>query len=401
MLTNLLLNFSAIGLFQGVFLALLLFIGASHITQRILGIWCLCLGLNFLFPFFLAYPPANWVSALTGWIIFTPALYGTLCYWYCQFNLCKKKFKASQLWHLSLFFIIILLETPYLTMPINEQLNLQQQFAQNPQAVEIILQQFSLAYWPHQLASLLLFSQAYVYLALSAQLILGQQRQIIDQRADYHPYLFVWLWGFISLVTGIWLCKSIAFLFSHLSILSIVADFFIIGLIYIISLLSWKYPHLLRLKSSTSYQTTTNTKNTNTLPTEPKATKKSQSTSLLNNSTHSIIAQQLIHEMQTKQYFTDPDISLAKLAQNLKISPHQLSETLNQHLQQNFYHFINQWRVKFVINSLQDKPNQTLLTLAYSAGFNSKSTFNSVFKKYQGCSPSAYRNQFKSTKDKA
>jgi AraC-like DNA-binding protein len=55
-----------------------------------------------------------------------------------------------------------------------------------------------------------------------------------------------------------------------------------------------------------------------------------------------MIAKQLIHEMQIKHYFTGPDISLTKLAQNLNISPHQLSETLNQHLQQNFYHFINQ-----------------------------------------------------------
>jgi len=79
----------------------------------------------------------------------------------------------------------------------------------------------------------------------------------------------------------------------------------------------------------------------------------------------------------------------------LSVSLHNLSEVINGHLNQNFFDFVNSYRVEKVKQDLEDpdKLHFTLLALAMDAGFNSKSSFNSIFKKHTGLAPSVYREQ--------
>lgn len=104
----------------------------------------------------------------------------------------------------------------------------------------------------------------------------------------------------------------------------------------------------------------------------------------------------LLKLMQDEKPYTDSELTLSQLADRLGISPHNLSEILNTQLKQNFFDFINHYRVEEVKKALIDPKQQhlTLLAIGFEAGFNSKTAFNTIFKKCVKMTPSEYRAQF-------
>jgi len=90
----------------------------------------------------------------------------------------------------------------------------------------------------------------------------------------------------------------------------------------------------------------------------------------------------------------DFELTLTSLAKQVNMSRNQLSEVLNCSLGCNFYDFVNKYRVEDV-KQLMVNPkykDYTIIAIAFEAGFPSKSTFNTVFKKFTGLTPSEYRN---------
>ncbi|GEM_PF-6129508 len=93
--------------------------------------------------------------------------------------------------------------------------------------------------------------------------------------------------------------------------------------------------------------------------------------------------------------YQDPELRLEGLADSMDISPRTLSSLLNRHFQKNFYDYVNYYRVMDAQDQLvnaknQEKPIQRIFE---DAGFNSKSTFNTLFKKYTGQTPSEFRKR--------
>ena len=98
--------------------------------------------------------------------------------------------------------------------------------------------------------------------------------------------------------------------------------------------------------------------------------------------------------LMTKDHpYRDPDLTLPNLAEQLDTTAHKLSEVLNTEIGQTFYAFVNRYRVDDVRRRLAESRSKNLnvLTVALDAGFASKSTFNQVFKKQTGQTPSTYR----------
>jgi AraC-like DNA-binding protein len=108
----------------------------------------------------------------------------------------------------------------------------------------------------------------------------------------------------------------------------------------------------------------------------------------------------LLKVMATDKLYLNSDLTLRELAEKLSMSPHNLSEILNTRLNQNFYDFINHYRVEEVKRRLADNESEkySLIAVAFDSGFNSKSSFNTIFKKQTGSTPSQYRKQMLSTK---
>ncbi|WP_185154121.1 AraC family transcriptional regulator [Fulvivirga sp. M361] len=107
--------------------------------------------------------------------------------------------------------------------------------------------------------------------------------------------------------------------------------------------------------------------------------------------------ERLLRLMEEEAPYTDSSLTLLQLSQKMSISPHHLSEVINSRLNQKFFDFINQYRVAKVAQDLSDEKKQhfTLLAIAHDAGFNSKSSFNTIFKKQTGLTPSEYRKELK------
>jgi len=86
----------------------------------------------------------------------------------------------------------------------------------------------------------------------------------------------------------------------------------------------------------------------------------------------------------------NPNLSLWDLAQHVGASPNYISQTLNTVMKQNFFDFVNSFRIEDAKHLLAHSEN-TVLTITYDVGFNSRSSFYTAFKKVTGQTPSAYR----------
>lgn len=100
----------------------------------------------------------------------------------------------------------------------------------------------------------------------------------------------------------------------------------------------------------------------------------------------------LLEYMREKKPYLNPELNLDSLSNSLKVNQDYLSGVLNGSLNMNFYDFVNHYRVEEFKSLCRDpeKRKLTIIALAMDSGFNSKATFNRVFKKSTGITPSEY-----------
>ncbi|MBO6524811.1 MAG: AraC family transcriptional regulator [Balneolaceae bacterium] len=96
--------------------------------------------------------------------------------------------------------------------------------------------------------------------------------------------------------------------------------------------------------------------------------------------------------MEDEKAFLNPDLTLAELSKMVELPTNQLSKVINTGFGKNFNDFINAYRVEEVKNALSDPAYShfSVLGIAFECGFNSKATFNRVFKRVTGHSPTEY-----------
>ncbi len=104
------------------------------------------------------------------------------------------------------------------------------------------------------------------------------------------------------------------------------------------------------------------------------------------------IQKRLRYFMEEENIYLEPNLSLKNLADKLNSTPNDLSWFLNHVHQVSFYDYINSYRIKAFLKKLDlnAHANHTLLAIAMDVGFNSKSTFNRVFKSEMGVTPKQY-----------
>lgn len=113
---------------------------------------------------------------------------------------------------------------------------------------------------------------------------------------------------------------------------------------------------------------------------------------LLDESSVISYSNQLLNHLHDEKPYLNPSLSLRSLADQIDIHPNQLSWLLNESMGKNFNEFINQYRIE-TFKSLSKDPknsNITIMGLAYDSGFNSKTVFNSYFKKETGLTPKQF-----------
>ncbi|MGE5681999.1 MAG: helix-turn-helix domain-containing protein, partial [Bacillota bacterium] len=99
--------------------------------------------------------------------------------------------------------------------------------------------------------------------------------------------------------------------------------------------------------------------------------------------------------MDKEKPYLDSELSLQKLSSLLEITPHHLSQVLNENLELSFFDFVNSYRIEEAKKLLLSPKSEllTILAIAEESGFNSKSAFNTAFKKFTSLTPSEFKKQ--------
>jgi ABC-type antimicrobial peptide transport system permease subunit/AraC-like DNA-binding protein len=105
----------------------------------------------------------------------------------------------------------------------------------------------------------------------------------------------------------------------------------------------------------------------------------------------------LKNAMKANSYHRDMELSLGSLSGKLGLTPHELSRIINTVHKKSFNDFVNGYRVADVARRMQDPANNhlTLMGMAYESGFNSKTSFNRIFKQMTGKNPVDYKLELK------
>jgi AraC-like DNA-binding protein len=108
----------------------------------------------------------------------------------------------------------------------------------------------------------------------------------------------------------------------------------------------------------------------------------------------------LLKYMDEKRPYLNGKLLLKEVAEAMDISTNHLSQIINENLKINFFDFVNGYRVELIKQEMVNPKNKnyTIISIAYDCGFNSKSSFNSIFKKHTGLTPTEYIRNYKNDK---
>jgi AraC-like DNA-binding protein len=241
------------------------------------------------------------------------------------------------------------------------------------------------------------FVQVSVYLGLSLRLVVQHRQQLVLLYNGYQNTSYYWL---LFLVIGIFalvvfdIAVISAYTLKH-PVSQLTWSLVMVCIsTYLIAIAGFSLFRPRIFFNQTEAVITNQQITTQTTADEPIDSTPSRRNLELATDTAQTLAELLAQRMQNDKLYLDNDLSLGKLAEQLGISSHQLSELLNIHLNTNFYEYLNNLRLEEAITLLTQSDYQmTSLELAYAAGFNNKNSFYRTFKDKTGTTPSEYRRQ--------
>lgn len=114
--------------------------------------------------------------------------------------------------------------------------------------------------------------------------------------------------------------------------------------------------------------------------------------SLLTKRQKEIIRNKILEHFKLNRPYLDPEFNMSMLSESLNIPKYQLTEVLNVEIGKNFFQFVNDYRIEEAKKQLANKNNlYSIEAIGYESGFNSKSSFFTVFKKTTGYTPNEYK----------
>ncbi|MDO6526248.1 helix-turn-helix transcriptional regulator [Motilimonas sp. 1_MG-2023] len=252
------------------------------------------------------------------------------------------------------------------------------------------------------LSGLLWHPYAYVLLALA---------YLIGRRNQVQPITYRWLMSMLLVHLAMWCAVIFGLEWLPLSLPLVFLASYLPAVLWV-NFLAWLSLSYLQLKPTVEQKqplqpntfnelerqtaiTTPPPCTTLTKPTEqPVATKEKYQHTRLDQDQQILIATQL-DNLMSQGAFKRSRLSLAEVADEIGIAPHYVSQVVNDHYQNHFSDFVNKYRIKAIKAQLLDAQlqQQTILEIALANGFSSKATFNAVFKKETGVTPSSYRKQ--------
>lgn len=377
------------GALQGVILSFLLFTRKNNqVANRILSFLMITLSIQIVLvafdnrEFFMAYPHISKVS----WLL--PTLFGPLLFLFTKKLLSENSYlKAEDAIHLFPFLLYFVLLASY--------------FFQSAGAKRIYLDNFEVA----SIDDFGLLNQVtngiHVLYSFAALVVISRhQKKILHIFSEVRNKKVRWLKDFIRLAILIILFGIFIFYSRkwNVPLLANLYHYHYLGVVIIIYWIGYKalsQPHIFEQQLLSSEENISVLSVDSLLKEEieqevPGDVKYKKSG--LNETEGALLENKILKYMEEHKPYLRNNLNLVELALEMGISKHYLSQVLNERLQQNFYTFINNYRVAEAKKLLIDPSmsNYNTLVVAMEAGFNSKATFNAVFKKFSGMTPTAY-----------
>ena len=110
---------------------------------------------------------------------------------------------------------------------------------------------------------------------------------------------------------------------------------------------------------------------------------------------HAELVLVLQNHMKKNEPYLDSSLSIYELAKQLNVNTRDLSIAINHDLNKHFFDFVNEYRINKAMEIIRNSDDEklTILEVLYDVGFNSKSSFNTAFKKHTGLTPTEFKNK--------
>ncbi|PSR52771.1 hypothetical protein AHMF7605_04155 [Adhaeribacter arboris] len=396
------------GALQGILLAVLLFTRKTNqLANRLLGAFIFLVSIQSILvafdtrEFFITLPHLSKI----GWL--NPLFFGPLLYLFTRKITSRApRFRRTDLIHFIPAIVTFIYLLPYYLQSTAEKIAYLNDFETARKDDFGLLGQATLF-------------QILFYLVYSLKALYRYEKKILDTFSELEKIRLQWLKQFIYAILSIFFVAAIAFYAKkwyvpvlteiyhyHLHYLMMVALVYWIGYKALAQpqvfvnrpVLPASFPNQVStydqkapISSSNDAPLPTQSPHADNLETTQESVPKYQKSSLKSEESQNYL-NRLLDYMEAEKPYRQSNITIQDLAALLQIPKHHLSQIINNKLDKNFYDFINQYRVAEAQLLLVDPKfkHLTNLAIAEEAGFNSKATFNAVFKKQTGQTPSEY-----------
>jgi AraC-like DNA-binding protein len=352
-----------IGFSQGIFAALLMFAKRDNsVSDKILSAWLTLLAIEFM-TCGLDYIIFNEPLLSSSFLLFNPALF----LYVKSLTVPDFRLRFVQLLHLLPFVVFELFA--YL---LNEPFNLQHFFTHDDNYVFRMI--FSFA----NFVSWLVYIPSAIMYVHKHRMHLRNEQSSIDKNENLGWVLFVSVFYVVYCILSLLLTIIVYYgdfylLFPH--VFNYSALLFIVYVLGFYGLYQRKLPQVLLVAKSVKmpYQNST-----------------------LSDETKESISKILVEYVEARKAYLNPQLSMDMLSAEIRIPKYQITEVLNMVIGQNFFRFINSYRIEAVKQMLADPKNHfSIEAIGFECGFASKTAFYSVFKNFTGLTPLAYRESLR------
>ncbi len=359
------------GIFQGVLFgsALILRSHGNRSANRLFGLLQISFGLSIVHTvlvgegYYLQIPHLLFINSA---FVF---LFGPLLFFYVKrLSTVRFHWKPIHLLHLAPFILYLLALSPVLLKSASEKIAIVENWAQAGWFID-------------RVASPLFAIHIFVYMYLTNRLLNAHMENVKGNFSSIEYISLRWIKNTIRGVVAVFLMLTVFF-----GLLNVGQEYFVyeygnllLGLsvssfLLTSTFLSWRQPDIFVGRE------------------EPVMARRYENSQLSTERAGSI-SRQLIKVMEAEKPFLDSNLKIQSLAEMTGVPAWQLSQVINEQFNQNFYDFVNAYRIKTAQESLLNPrfDHYSILAIAMDCGFNSKSAFNTAFKKFSGQTPSEFR----------
>ncbi len=305
-------------------------------------------------------------------LVHVPFLYMSAPMLYFYYRILTResfRFRTPDLFHFVPAVIILIVLAPFYAKSGDEKLELLQSFVGLRGGTEVF------PAYPYIVMIILAVICGYAYAVGSDILKIYRRRLLSEKNTTFYSIVIV-AFNFAVIIVYISGFLIVKLFYSGAYYLTIIKTISLImtGQIYVILVLKWRYPgYIMEIKAE--------------------AMRMRYTVSRIEKIDVDHILDMLKDLMENQRIFSDEDISLARLADELDITPYQISQILNERLNKNFNAFINEYRVREAEDYLLNDTRRSILSISYAVGFNNVTSFYKAFDRIHHMTPAQFRSQ--------